>query len=69
MNWKINRNQKQKYSNEEKLALEEDKNTSALKDIAQEDYSNIFELILLLLLLNVLNTVVFMVRKQKKKAI
>ena len=69
MNWKINRNQKQKYSNEEKLALEEDKNTSALKDIAQEDHSNIFELILLLLLLNVLNTVVFVVRKQKKKAI
>ena len=25
MNWKINRNQKQKYSKEEKLALEEDK--------------------------------------------
>ena len=30
MNRKISRNEKHKYSNEEKLALGEDKNTSAL---------------------------------------
>ena len=44
MNRKISRNEKHKYSNEEKLALGEDENTSALINIAQEDDSNIFEL-------------------------
>ena len=43
MNRKISRNEKHKYSNEEKLALDEDKNTSALIIIAQEDDSSIFE--------------------------
>ena len=45
MNRKISRNEKHKYSNEEKLALGEDKNTSALIDIAQGDESNICELL------------------------
>ena len=45
MNRKINRNEKHKYSNEEKLALGENENTSALINIAQEDDSNIFELL------------------------
>ena len=45
MNRKINRNKKHKYSNEEKLALGENENTSALINIAQEDDSNIFELL------------------------
>ena len=45
MNRKISRNEKHKYSNEEKLALGEDENTSALINIAQEDDSNIFELL------------------------
>ena len=40
MNRKISRNEKHKYS---KLALDEDKNTSALIIIAQEDDSSIFE--------------------------
>ena len=44
MNQKINRNEKHKYSNEEKLAFGENENTSALINIAQEDSSNIFEL-------------------------
>ena len=41
MNRKINRNEKHKYSNEEKLALGEDQNTSALINIAQEHDRNI----------------------------
>ena len=44
MNQKISRNKKHKYSNKEKLALGEDKNTSTLINIAQENDSNIFEL-------------------------
>ena len=45
MNQKISGNKKHKYSNEEKLALGEDENTSALINIAQEDNSNIFKLL------------------------
>ena len=45
MNRKVSRNEKQKYSNEEKLALGEDENTSALINVAQEDDSNSFELL------------------------
>ena len=45
MNQKINRNEKHKYSNENKLALGEDENTSALINIAQEVDSNISELL------------------------
>ena len=45
MNRKISRNGKHKYSNEEKLALREDKNTSALINIGLEDNSKIFELL------------------------
>ena len=45
MNQKSSRNEKYKHSNEEKLALGEDENTSALIRIAQEDDSNIFELL------------------------
>ena len=45
MNWKISRNEKHKYSNAEKLALVENENTNALINIAQEDDSNIFELL------------------------
>ena len=46
MNQKISRNdEKHKYSNEEMLALGEDKNTSALINIAQGDDSNIFKLL------------------------
>ena len=41
MNQKISRNEKYKYSNEEKLVLGEDENTSALINIVQEDSSNI----------------------------
>ena len=37
MHQKINRNEKHKYSNEEKLALVENENTSALINIALED--------------------------------
>ena len=44
MNQKINTNEKHKYSKKEKLALGEDKNTSALMNIAQED-NNIFGLL------------------------
>ena len=42
MNRKNSRNEKHKYSNKEKLALGEDKSTSALINITQEDDSNIF---------------------------
>ena len=45
MNRKISSKEKRKYSNEEKLALGEDQNTSAVINIAQEDDSNIFELL------------------------
>ena len=45
MNRKINRNKKHKYSNEEKFAIGENENTSALINIASEDDSNIFELL------------------------
>ena len=45
MNRKICRNERHKYSNEEKLALVENENTSALINIAQEDDSNIFEML------------------------
>ena len=45
MNRKISWNENHKYANEEKLALGEDENTSALINIAQEDDSNIFELL------------------------
>ena len=45
MDQKISRNKKDKYSNEEKLVLSEDENTSALINIDQEDDSNIFELL------------------------
>ena len=42
MNWKTSRNEKYKYFNEEKLAVGENENTSALMKIAWEDDSNIF---------------------------
>ena len=42
MNRKISRNEKHKYSNEEKLALVEDESTIALINTAQEDDSNNF---------------------------
>ena len=45
MNRKISRNEKHKYSNEEKLALVENENTSALTNIAQENDCNISELL------------------------
>ena len=45
MNRKISRNKKHKYSNEEKLALVENENTSAIINIVQEDDSNIFQLL------------------------
>ena len=45
MNRKISRNEKHKYSNEEKLALGEDENTSALMNFVHEDDSNIFKLL------------------------
>ena len=47
MNQKISRNEKHKYSNEEKLALGEDENTCVLIKSAQEDDSNIFFSIIL----------------------
>ena len=50
MNRKISRNEKHKYPNEEKLALGENENTSALINIAQDDHSNIFELLINLLI-------------------
>ena len=45
MNRKMSRNEKHKYSNKEKFALGEDENTSVLINIAQENYSNSFELL------------------------
>ena len=45
MNRKISRNEKHKYSNEEKLALSKDESTGALINIDQEDNSNILELL------------------------
>ena len=45
MHRKINRNEKHTFSNEERLALGEDENTSALINVAQEDVSNISELL------------------------
>ena len=45
MNQKNSRNEKHNYSNKENLALDEDENTSALINIAQEDGSNISELL------------------------
>ena len=42
---KITRNEKHKYSNEEKFALGEDENTSALININQDDDSNNVELL------------------------
>ena len=42
MNRKISRNEKHKYSNEEKLALSKDENTI---NIDQEDNRNILELL------------------------
>ena len=36
------RNEKHKYSNDEKLTLGEDENTSAIINIAQDNNSNIF---------------------------
>ena len=44
MKWETSRNEKHKYFNEEKLALGEKENTSALMNIAQEDGSNILKL-------------------------
>ena len=45
MNREISRNEKHNYSNERNLALGEDENTSGLINIAQEDGSNISELL------------------------
>ena len=45
MNREISRNEKHNYSNEGNLALGEDENTSGLINIAQEDGSNISELL------------------------
>ena len=45
MNQTISINKKHKSSNEEKLTLGENEKTSALINIAQEDDSNIFELL------------------------
>ena len=45
MNRNISRNEKHKYSNKEKLTLGEEENTGALINIAQEDDSNISELL------------------------
>ena len=45
MNRKVSRNEKHKYSNEGELALGEDKNTSPLINIAEDDDSNSFELL------------------------
>ena len=45
MNRKFSKNEKQNYSNEEKLVLGEEENICALINIAQEDDSNIFELL------------------------
>ena len=48
MNRKISRNKKLKYSNEEKLALGEDRNTNPLINFALEEDSNIVELLQIL---------------------
>ena len=45
MNRKISRKEKDKYSNEEKLALGEDENTSPLINIDHEDDRNVAELL------------------------
>ena len=45
MNQKISRNEKRKYSNDKNLVLVEGENTSPIINIAQEDESNIFELL------------------------
>ena len=45
MNRKVSRNERHKYSNEEKLALGEYENTSAIINITQEDDSNSSELL------------------------
>ena len=45
MDWKIIRNEKHKYSNEEKLALIENETSSAPINIVLGDDSNIFELL------------------------
>ena len=45
LNSKTSRNEKHKYINEEKLALGENENTRALINIAQQDDSNIYELL------------------------
>ena len=45
MNRKISRNEERKHSNGEKLALGENEDTSALINVAQENDSNIFELL------------------------
>ena len=65
MNRKISRNEKHKYSNEEKLALGEDENTSALINISQEDDRNIYFrfYITFTAYRNVLDAVVFKVGK------
>ena len=45
MNRKISRNERHEYSNKENLALGEEENRRALINVAQEDDSNIFELL------------------------
>ena len=45
MNRKVSRNERHKYSNEEKLALGEYENTSAIINITQDDDSNSSELL------------------------
>ena len=45
MNKTIRKTKKHKYSKEKKLALGEEENISTLINIAQEDDSNIFELL------------------------
>ena len=45
MNQKISRNEKRKYSNDKNLVLVEGESTSPIINIAQEDDSNIFELL------------------------
>ena len=45
MNRKVSRNEKLKYSIDEKLALSEDENTSAIINIAWEDDTNSFALL------------------------
>ena len=45
MNWRTSTNEIHKYFNEQKFALAENENTSALMDIAQEGDSIIFDLL------------------------